>query len=242
MRQCLAKRKEPCLTPIVTDVQSTVPYHCLAACLSQLGDRPGAEQAFIAALSETDHLEPVKLDYAKFLQTDNRLVDALHQLHDVVTLNPLNVEAWTLGGEITLEHGEFVEFGCDWTSEALKVLPDNPVIAAHRAEALMLHDQPAEAAPFWDKIRSSEPAPRPLAALILCEVAAGQASHAPSGNPDEKSTSIAFVQWYQKLIAVHSKAMMEKINGRLDVLEEVLPTAAQMIRNALSEPTPSVGA
>jgi glycosyltransferase involved in cell wall biosynthesis len=235
MRQCLIKRKQPALTPVNTDIFAAPPQHCFALCLVKLGDLPGAEKAFVAALAETGPTEAARLDYAKFLKQQNRPVDALKQLHDLVTTNARNISAWRLGAEIALGSAEFLEFARDWTGEAFQALPDNPIIAAQRAEALMLNGDPSAAAPLWEKLWSSEPDPRTLAALILCEVAAGLPAHLPNAGPDELATSRAFVERYQQLIAIRAKTLMAIINARLHPLSRTLPTAAQMLQTALSE-------
>jgi glycosyltransferase involved in cell wall biosynthesis/tetratricopeptide (TPR) repeat protein len=235
MRQCLAKRKQPGLTPINTDILTAAPSHCLALSLAKLGDPSGAEKAFAAALAETGHAETAKLDFAKFLQEQSRSLDALHQLHEIVATNARNVAAWRLGGEIALPKPEYLEFARDWTGEAFRALPENPVIAAQRAEALMLNGDPAAAAGLWEKIWRSEPDPRALAALVLCEAFGAQPTHAPNAGPDEEATSRAFIEWYQKLIAARAHALCGTINERLEPLSRVLPTAAQMLETALSE-------
>ena len=241
MRRCLAKRKQSALTPINTDILTAAPQHCLALCLANLRDTAAAEKAFAAALLETGHGEAAKLDYAKFLLKENRAVDALHQLHGLVATNPRNIGAWQLGGEIALGRPEFLEFARDWSREATKALPENPVIAAQRAEALMLNGDPAASAPLWETLWRSEPEPRTLAALILCETATGQAAHAPNPGRNEQATSMAFVEWYQKLISARAKIVIEIINGRLELLSGALPTAGQMLQAALSEADATVG-
>lgn len=235
MRQCLAKRKQPCLTPINTDILTAAPQHCLALCLARLGEVADAEKAFVAALAESGSVETARLDYARFLYNENHPVDALNQLHGVVTANARNAAAWRLGGEIALSRAEFLEFALDWTAESFRALPENPVIAAQRAEALMLNNKAMEAAPLWKQIWTSEHEPRTLAALVLCEVATSQAPPVPNAGADEQATSRAFVEWYQKLIAARAKALIEIINGRLEPLSQALPSAAEMLRNALSE-------
>jgi predicted Zn-dependent protease len=235
MRQCLAKRKQPGLTPINTDILTAAPSHCLAVCLATLGDAAAAETAFTAALAETSRVEMARLDYARFLRRQNRPVEALQQLHPLVAADPRNLAAWQLGAEIALTAADYLEFARDWTGEAFAALPENPVIAAQRAEALLLTADPAAAAPLWEKIWRSEPDPRSLAALILCEIAAGQPAHAPNSGPDELAASRALVEWYQKLLTLHVRPVVEKINGGLEPLARVLPTAAQMLRAALTE-------
>ena len=239
MRQCLAKRKQACLTPINTDILTAAPQHCLALCLVQLGDPPAAEKAFVAALAEKDPAGAARLDYARFLQAQNRLVDALHQLNAVITANSRNQAAWQLGGEIALGRPEFLEFALDWTGAAMKAMPENPVAAAQRAEALMLNSNAPAAAQLWEGIWNSEHEPRTLAALILCEIASGQTPHLPNRDGGEQGTSLSFIHWYQKLIAAQAKPLVEKINGQLVPLSLTLPTAAQMLESALAEAIPS---
>ena len=148
---------------------------------------------------------------------------------------PATSAAWRLGGEIALASAEFLEFARDWTGEAFKAVPENPVIAAQRAEALMLNGDTATASELWEKIWSSEHEPRTLAALILCETVGLKTLHATNGGRDEYATSLAFIAWYQKLIAVRAQPVIGKINAELERLSHALPTAAQMLEAALSE-------
>ena len=128
MRQCLAQRKQPSLAPINTDILTAVPHHCLALSLMKLGDHAGAEKAFKSGLagggdapspksaSGEPPLLQLKLDYAKFLAGQNRQLEALQQLNELVAANARNAAAWRLGGEIALGKSEFLEFARDWTS------------------------------------------------------------------------------------------------------------------------------
>jgi hypothetical protein len=162
-------------------------------------------------------------------------VEALQQLHALVTANSRNVAAWQLGSELALGRPELLKFALDWTAEASKTLPENPLLAAQRSEALMVNNQAQAAAPIWEQLWRSEPEPRTLAALLLCETASGQLAHAPSDSRAEKATSVEFILWYQKLIATRAKPLIVRINGQLEPLARVLPTAAEMLQNALSE-------
>ena len=237
MRQCLAKRKEPAAGPINTDILTAVPFHCLALSLVKLNDAAGAEMAFKSGLAENAPPDELKLDFAKFLAGQNRPLEALGRLNEVVAANTRNAAAWRLGGEIALGRVEFLEFALDWTGEAFKALPDNPAVAMQRAEALMLNGRTAEASGLWRNVWSSEPQPRLLAAWILCEVA-GPSPRAPSAGGDERAASLEFVKWYQKLIAARAAGVIEKMNGQLDRLKCALPTAAKMLEAALTEAAP----
>ncbi|HTR40267.1 MAG TPA: glycosyltransferase [Pseudomonadales bacterium] len=234
MRHCLAKRKQPALSPINTDILTAMPNHCLALALAKTNDVPGAEKAFEAALGEKGLVENVKLDYAKFLAAINRPVEALHKMHELVAANCSNGMLWRTGGEIALSRPEFLGFARDWTGEAMGYVPEDPVVAAQRAEALMLSGDAASARGLWENLWSAEPQPRTLAALILCEINESQTLHVPH-EPDEKATSREFIAWYQRLAAMQAKTVIARLNERTDKLSQALPTAARMLEKALSE-------
>jgi tetratricopeptide (TPR) repeat protein len=235
MRQCLAKNQQPALTPINTDIHSAAPWHCLALCLIRTGDAKGAETAFQSAVTKAVRQEEARVDYAKFLRGQDRPVEALQQLNEIVGRNPGNVAAWRLGGEIALSQAEFIQFARDWTGEAFAALPENPVIAGQRAEALMLNGDTAAAVTVWEKAWNAERTPHSLAALILCEMIEAQTTHAPEEGREEIATSQAFIEWYQKLIATRANGVAEKINEQTEKLSRALPSAAQRLQAALAE-------
>ena len=242
MKQCLAKRDKPCLSPINVDIHGAAPNHCLALCLSRMNDVAGAEKAFQAAEAVAGAAEAVKLDYAKFLSDGKRPVEALQKLNEIVAANVKHARAWKAGGEIALSSAEFLDFACDWTGEAARALPEDAAIAGQRAEALMLHGDAAGAAKIWQRLVAMHPDVRQEAALILCELAADTPVHKLEGETDELSVTRCFIEWYQRLIGVHANSVVKNVNDRLEKLSQVLPTAAQMIGEALAETSDCVPA
>ena len=229
MRQCLAKRRQPGLTPINTDILTAVPNHCLAMSLLKLGDTAGAEKAFQAGLSQSGRTEGLKLDYAKFLRDQNRPVDALHQLHEIVSANSRNVAAWRLGGEIALGRPEFLAFAGDWTAEAIRQLPDDGIIVAQRAEVLLLSQQMAAALPLWGRAVHGDRPPRAVAAQILCATAAAQPVAGLCGQAEEPVVSRAFVDWYRRLVTAGAHDAIVSLNSRVETLRPILPAAAGVL-------------
>ena len=234
MRQCLAKRKQPALAPINTDILTAVPHHCLALSLMKLGDHAGAEKAFQSGLLENVPLAELKLDYAKFLAGQNRQVEALQQLNELVQASARNVAAWRLGGEIVLGKPEFLEFARDWTGEALRQLPEDSVIVAQRAEALLLSQQPAEALPLWTRAINGERPPRALAAQIICATAASQPLEKLRDAPEEAAVSRAFVDWYRRLVAAGARDTVVHLNTRVEMLRPVVPLAAGVLDGVIA--------
>jgi glycosyltransferase involved in cell wall biosynthesis/FMN phosphatase YigB (HAD superfamily) len=236
MRQCLAKRKQAALAPINTDILKAAPEHCLALSLAKLGDAAGAEKLFqkiLAELGQSD-AETVKLDYAKFLAEQNRAVEALQKLHEMVAANARNFCAWRTGAEIALRRPEFLEFARDWTVEAMRYAAEDLVVVAQRAEALMLGGDTAAAMELWERVWNAGRKPQFLAALILCQAVESPTTHAPD-DAMEPAASRAFIAWYQRLVAMRVNQVVHRLNEQTDKLSRALPTAAKMLEAALAE-------
>ena len=236
MRQCIALRHRPGLSPINTDVPTTAPEHCLALCLEKTGEVAGAEKAFLTALAGPGRQEEIKLDYVKFLAAVNRPVEAFHKLHELVAVNARNLAAWRTGGEIALGRPEFLEFARDWTGEAVRYVTEDFTISRQRAEVLLLSGETKAAAELWERLWNSERQPAILAALILCETLESQTKHGPDQTVDEAATSRAFIKWYQRLIAMRANKVVQRINQRLDGFSPTLPTAVGLLEKALAAP------
>jgi glycosyltransferase involved in cell wall biosynthesis len=235
MRRCLARRKESALSPINTDILTAAPHHCLALSLARLGYAAGAEKAFEAAFQETGPTPNLRLDYARFLADQNRPVDALKRLHEIVTEDAASVPAWRLGGEIALSRLEFLAFAHDWTGEAIRRLPDDAVVIAQRAEVLLLRQEVANARPLWERACKASRPPRALAAFILCSAAGSEQVSPTRGADEETATSQAFVEWYRRLISAGANETVGRLNSRVDALRDALPTAARLLDSAIAE-------
>ncbi|HWD93766.1 MAG TPA: glycosyltransferase [Verrucomicrobiae bacterium] len=235
MRQCLAKRGERCLSPINRDILSAGPHHCLAMSLAHTGEMAEAEKAFEAGLKELGHVDSLRLDYARFLASQKRFVDALHQLNAIVTHDARNIAAWRLGGHIALSQPEFLEFARDWTGEAARHVPEDLVVIAQRAEALMLSEDIGTAKPLWAKAWQNERQPQALAALVLCEAIAGPMTHRPEDNKEEIAASRSFIEWYRKLFAARAQKTLTLLMERMNTVDGVLPSAAKTLGAAMAE-------
>jgi tetratricopeptide (TPR) repeat protein len=235
MRQCLAKRRERSLSPINRDILTAAPHHCLALCLAKAGETAEAEKAFEAGLKELDHVDALRLDFARFLAEQKRSVDALHQLNEIVTRDAHNIAAWRLGGHIALSQPDFLEFARDWTGEAARHVPEDLAVTAQRAEALMLSGDMAGARNLWEKVWHSERKPQTLAALVLCEAVAGPITHRPDDTKDEIAASRAFIEWYQKLFAVRAQKTLTRLMEQMNALNGILPSAVKILAAAMAE-------
>jgi tetratricopeptide (TPR) repeat protein len=235
MRQCLAKRLQRSLAPINREINTAAPHHCLALCLVKSGEAAAAEKAFQDGLKETGHGDALRLEYARFLAGQNRPVDALHRLNEVVAGNALHAEAWQLGGQIALGRPEFLEFARDWTGEAIRQLPDDSIIFAQRAEALLLSQETTAALPLWNRAVNGERPPRAVAAQILCATLTSQTIEGLCDQAEEAAVSRAFVDWYRCLVAAGARDAIVSLNSRVETLRPVLPSAAGILDGVNAE-------
>jgi glycosyltransferase involved in cell wall biosynthesis/tetratricopeptide (TPR) repeat protein len=233
MRQCLAKRRQPALSPVNREILKAGPHHCLALSLAELGQVAGAEQAFHDALDEDAKSRPVRFDFAKFQFLQGRPLEALKLANELVAENCQDIQAWLLGGHIALSQPDFIEFAQNWTGEAIKHFPEDSAILLQRAEALTLNQQAALALPLWTRAHFPNSA-RHLAALTLCEVLAGECRRHFTPHTEEL-VSQEFLKWYRHLIKCKAHSLVNQVNEKLDDLQAVLPAAAGVLGAAMKQ-------
>jgi tetratricopeptide (TPR) repeat protein len=232
MRECIAKRLLPALTPINVDIHTAAPWHCLALCQLRTGDTTGAEKSFAEAVAANGRANEARVDFAKFLAEQNRAVDALKELHAAITADETFALAWRLGGQLALAQPELLDFALDWTGEALRNLPEDLLLQSNRAEALLLTGKISEAATFWTGVWKKDHLPRSLAALSVCRLALGENLSAPGSPAEEEQCSRAFIGWYQRLLGAQASETIHHLNENLFTLATALPTAEKILRAA----------
>lgn len=137
---------------------------------------------------------------------------------------------WDLGGQIALSRPEHLEFARDWTREAVNTFPENHKFLGQRAEALLLHQGPAQALPFWRHIEASATL-RQRAALVLCELLTDDRQyHFTAG--EEPAISHEAVQWYRLCIRMGAHAAIQQLHARMESIRAVLPAFVQTLEAA----------
>jgi predicted Zn-dependent protease len=233
MRQCLAKRKQPTLSPVDKNILKAGPHHCLALCLAALKQNKEADKAFRDALEQDPKSRQVQFDYARFLADNGNGVEALKCIHQLIQEDPSNPLYWQFGGQVALSRPEFIEFALDWTGEAIQFFPAHVGLMEQRAQALLLNGRLQDALPLWRHLgASANPAHR--AALALCLAALDEPMPAV---PEEMAARVnqEFLAWYRRLLATNAGAVIRTLNERIDSLRVVVPGAVQMIEAALAE-------
>ncbi|MBX3746076.1 MAG: HAD-IA family hydrolase [Verrucomicrobiae bacterium] len=234
LRQCLATRKLPCLTPVLPEVLRDAPHRLLAQCLTRAGQPEAALAALLAGLKENAEATGIRLDLARLHAAQGRPVEALQLLNELISHGCNEVEVWRVGAEIALGNRDTIPFALEWTSEAIRHQPTAPVLMAQRGEALLLHGDPAGAHPWWVRAAANRD-PSALAARTLCELAQGR-SIGPLPTGDEPHISRAFLDWYRRLIELHADSpAIHAVNERINDLARHLPGAARLLESAMAE-------
>jgi tetratricopeptide (TPR) repeat protein len=230
MRQCLAKRGQPTLSPINPQILKEGPAHCLALCLAALQQYPAAAEAFQSAIAADPKSRLARLDYARFLAGKGKPLDALKWLNELASEFPSDAAVWQLGGQLALSKPEFLAFAGDWTGEAMKHCPIEPAIVLQRAEVLLLTQNVEEALPLWIKAHSPN-STRDVAALVLCETVCNGCNRSfPSGM--EPGISQEFQNWYLRLINSGANRLVYQLHESMEQLRLVLPTFAAALERA----------
>lgn len=232
-KQCISKRGETCLSPVLTDVQTGGPRHMLALCYVQLSKPEEAEREYRACIKEDPKLVRAGMDFARFLEQTGRWVPALEELHRIIGVAPGEITAWRQGAELALKKPEFVDFAVDWTAEAVKHFPRDPSLGIARAEALLLKGETAEAAGYWARFQDSKQ-PAHVAALYLCRALNGERCD-PLEPRFEHIVSHELCQWFRKWVQWGAELPVRRLLESLPALESVLPSAVQTLQAVAKE-------
>ncbi len=230
MRQCVAKRLDPVLSPINPETLKAAPHHCLALCCIALNDTEGAQRAFDAALAAEPSSRPARFDLARFQAAQGRTGEALKLARQLAVENPAEARVWQLGGQIALTLPGHLEFARDWTGDAVQNFPGDQNLLLQRAEALMLNHDVAQALPLWRRAQASA-SPRQRAALVLCELLAGDSQHHFSP-AEELAISREAVGWYRHCIRMGAHAFIQQLHQRMETIRLALPAFVRALEAA----------
>ena len=236
LQQCLNLRNQPALTPIHQDIRSATPAHCLAHALRKLGRKAEAKTAFEQALQDDPLNESARVEFAAFHAEEGQIVPALTLLNAGIQQNPKQAKVWEAGGALSLRQRDTLEFALDWSSEALKHLPDHPTLQRQRAETLLLNGHVHEALPLWSEVSRSNDAASSCG-LILCRLFAGESQ---SALPPDREVAVSqdLIRRYRQSVEMGLDGWVNALHQRVDTLRQTLPSAARLIDQVVAESGP----
>ena len=236
LQQCLKLRNQPALTPIHQDIRSGIPAHCLAHASRKLGRTADANKAYEQSLQDDPRNEAARVEFAAFQAESGQIIPALTLLHEGIQLDPNQPKVWEVGCAIALRHKDSHEFSLDWSGEALKHLPDNPILKRQRAETLLLNGHVGDALPLWIELSKSND-DASASGLILCQLFTGEPL---SGLPlnRERAVSQDVIRRYRQAVELGLDGWIQAFHERLGALHQVLPSAARLIEQVVAASGP----
>ncbi len=116
LRQCLAKRRRPSLSPSNSEILGAGPNHCLALALAATKENDAAAAAFREALVDDPKSRAARFDFARFLFEQNQPLEALKWLTQLASEPPQDAPVWQFGAQIALSRPQFLRFRVrlDW--------------------------------------------------------------------------------------------------------------------------------
>ena len=236
LQQCLKLRNQPALTPIHQDIRGGTPGHCLAHALRKLGRTADANKAYEQSLQDAPLNEAARVEFAAFQAESGQIIPALTLLHEGIQLDPNQPKVWEVGCAIALRHKDSHEFALDWSGEALKHLPDNPILKRQRAETLLLNGHVGDALPLWIELSKNND-DASASGLILCRLFTGEPL---SGLPPnrERAVSQDVIRRYRQAVELGLDGWIQAFHERLGALHQVLPSAARLIEQVVAASGP----
>ena len=236
LQQCLNLRNQPALTPVHHDIRSATPAHCLAHALRKLGRKAEARKAYEQAVHDDPLNEAARVEFAAFQAEEGQIIPALTLLHEGIQQNPKQAKVWEAGGTLSLRQRDTLEFALDWSSEALKHLPEHPNLQRQRAETLLLNGHVHEALPLWSEVSRSNDAAS-SSGLILCRLFAGE-SLSPLAPDREVAVSQEVIRRYRQSVELGLDGWVHALHQRVGTLRQTLPSAARLIDQVVAESGP----
>jgi tetratricopeptide (TPR) repeat protein len=233
LQECIAKRNDRTYTSPFKGATGTPPFHLLADCLARSGDLESALEGYKTALEMDPKSPGIRHDYAKLLAHQERPEEAIELLNQAIQSDSMESRLWTLGSQIVNGHLNDIDIALRWTECAIEQFPKNPEIRKQRGIALITAGQFESALPLFE-----ETPPHPLtdAARILCQITTDKKSDpAPVDPTQEVVVSSALINWYRRFLERGLTDPAQKVTQRIESIEAVLPSAAKMLKEAITE-------
>jgi len=233
LQECIAKQNDRTYTSPFKGSVGAPPFHLLADCLGRAGDLEGALEGYKAALEMDPESPGIRHDYAKLLAHQNRPEEAIELLNKAIQSDSMESRLWTLGCQIVNGHLHDIDIALRWTECAVEEVPNNPEIQKQRGIALITAGQFEEALPLFEQTPSH---PLTDAARILCQITTDKKSDpTPVDSTQEVVVSSALVNWYRRFLERGLTKPAQKVTQRIESIEAVLPSAAKILKEAITE-------
>ena len=233
-RSCVEIRDKATFSNGYAEAYGPAPFHCEALCLQKLGRHDEAFRVFEKAVESPDVPWLIVKDFAVYLNREEKVLEALTLLHSKLAQFREDLPFWLLGARIALDSDASCEYALDWIGEGIGHVGEHSALMIEYVKALLLNDKTA-LPEGWGKM--IEPACESAASWSVRLVGSMLEGRAVEGiiPVAERELSFEVVRLYRRLLTCNALKVVVQINERFSLIENVAPTAARLMRDAVDE-------
>ena len=228
----LEHKDDATLSPIISDIQTGIPHLFLAKIHDHRNELQAANDAFERAVELSPENVGILIDYALFLNRANHTLDALKLLHRQIRFGATDKRFWKVGTHIAFGKPGLEGFASDWTKEAIKYFGQEADILFDRLESLIFNREWTQANTFKSEFLPEPTTPEQEALSIMTDLA-NDREPLPYNQQNEHARSAAFIKQFRQLIAQQDAGAIHRITENLNQIKTSMPTAFQMIEQAI---------
>ena len=234
LRECITKEHENSYcAPLFGGVHGgfTAVHNLLADCLAKTERHDEALSEYELAVEAEPTNTSIRYGYARFLTNIGRPEEAVQALHEAIKNGSIDCSLWSLGSQIVNAYMNDTDIALHWTQCAVEECCNHPEAQKQRGVALLTVGRFEEALSYFEKAPQNTVTE---AAKILCQLVLNKTSTSVDSDK-EKDISKAFIHWYQRLLEYGNESAAKTAYDRANTLNEILPTASQILKEALTE-------
>ena len=209
----------------------TTVHNLLADCLAKTERHNEALSEYKLAVEAEPKNTSIRYGYARFLSNIGHPEEAIQALHQAIKNGSIDCSLWSLGSQIVNSQMSDSEIAMHWTQCAVEECCNHPEAQKQRGVALLTVGRFEEALSYFEKAPQNTVTE---AAKILCQVILNKTITSVDIDK-EIDISTAFINWYRRLLEYGVESAIKSINDKTSSLRNILPTANQILKEALLE-------
>ena len=209
----------------------TTVHNLLADCLAKTDRHDEALSEYKLAVEAEPGNTSIRYGYARFLSNIGQPEEAIQALHESIKNGSIDCSLWSLGSQIVNAQMSDSEIAMHWTQCAVEECCNHPEAQKQRGVALLTVGRFEEALSYFEKAPQNTVT---AAAKILCQLILNKATTSVDTDK-ETDISTAFINWYRRLLEYGNESAVKSINDKASSLKNILPTANQILIEALLE-------
>ena len=233
-RECINARDRKSYASINPEVKKGGPFHCMGMSFEKLEKYPEALDSYVEALALSPDSSSICQAVYKLATGKGLHIQAIQSLNRVMFEGEKSIVLWNLGAEICRSNEQTLQFGLEWTTEALKFFPENKELIESRIHILVECGELAKMMSCFASGHEGAMDRKIFAGIVWARLIDGQPL--PQISPQqEKPVSHELLGLYRSWVSRGYEPLIRKINDHLDELESAFPSAARPLIQVMAE-------